>query len=265
MELTRDELRRYEEDGLLFFPSVFNDAEIARLRAATAEVAAIDHPSRVLEKDGRTVRALHGCHLTNEVMARLTRLPRLLRPAEQIIGGPAYVYQFKVNYKAAFGGDVWQWHQDYIFWRKGDGMAEPRCVNLMVYLDEVTEFNGPLMCIPRSHQYGMIAVEPARGRGDWRDNVSADLKYSLDQDTIARLVEQGGIVAPKGPAGSVLLFHPNLAHGSAPNLSPWDRTMMIVTYNSVANVPVPPGEPRPDFLVSRDTRPLTVADEALAE
>lgn len=61
-----------------------------------------------------------------------------------------------------------------------------------------------------------------------------------------------------------MVFHPNLAHGSAPNLSPWDRTMMIVTYNSVSNVPVPPGEPRPEFLVSRDTRPLAMAEGTLA-
>lgn len=263
MELTSEQIARYEEDGLLFFPAVFNDAEIAALQTATEEIAAVDHPSRVMEKDGRTVRALHGCHLTSPVMSKLTRLSRLLRPAEQLVGGPTYVYQFKINFKAAFGGDVWKWHQDYIFWQKGDGMVEPRCVNIMVYLDEVTEFNGPLMCIPRSHHHGMIDVEAARGRGGWQDNVSADLKYSLDRETIAGLVKEGGIVAPKGPRGSVMIFHPNLAHGSAPNLSPWDRTMMIVTYNSVTNVPVPPGEPRPEFLVSRDSRPLACADGAL--
>lgn len=263
MELTRKQLHTYEEDGLLFFPSLFDDAEIAALTAATETIAAIDHPSRVLETDGETVRALHGCHLMNEVMARLTRLPRMLRPAEQIIGDSAYVYQFKINVKAAFGGDVWKWHQDYIFWAKGDGMQRPDCVNVMVYLDEVTEFNGPLMCIPKSHRHGMVDVNAEQGEGSWKDNVSADLKYSLDRETVAGLVGKGGIVAPKGPAGSVLIFHPNLAHGSTPNLSPWDRTMMIVTYNSVNNVPVPTGELRPDFLVSRDASALQVEPEAV--
>jgi len=263
MDLSREQLERYERDGLLMLPSLFSDAEVAALLKATKEIAAIDHPSRVLEKDGQTVRALHGCHLTNALMEKLTRNPRMLRPAEQIVGGDAYVYQFKINFKAAFGGDVWKWHQDYIFWAKGDGMLEPRCVNLMLYLDEVTEFNGPMMCIPGSHRHGMIDVEALRSRGGWQDNVSADLKYSLDRETIARLVEEGGIVAPKGPRGSVLIFHPNLAHGSAPNLSPWDRTMMILTYNSVANVPVPPGELRPEFLVSRDARPLASSEAAL--
>lgn len=264
MELTSQQLQRYESEGLLFLPSLFSGPEVDALLEATREIAKVDHPSRVLEKDGQTVRALHGCHLTDPLMAKLTRVPRLLRPAEQIVGGKTYVYQFKINFKAAFGGDVWKWHQDFIFWRKGDGMREARCVNLMIYLDEVTEFNGPMMCIPGSHRHGMIDVEALRSRGGWQDNVSADLKYSLDKDTIASLVREGGIVAPKGPRGSVLIFHPNVAHGSTPNLSPWDRTMMIVTYNSVDNVPVPPGEPRPEFLVSRDTRPLAAMEAVLA-
>jgi hypothetical protein len=263
MHLTPEQLQCYEQEGLLYLPNVFSGNEIGTLLDETHSIAQIEHPSRVLEKDSRTVRALHGSHLTSPLMARLVRIPRLLHPAEQIVGGPAYVYQFKINFKAAFGGDVWKWHQDFIFWRKGDGMREARCVNLMIFLDEVTEFNGPLMLIPRSHRHGMIDVEAARGGGGWQDNVAADLKYSLDREAIAKLVAEGGIIAPKGPRGSVLLFHPNLAHASAPNLSPWDRTMLIVTYNSVANVPVPPGEPRPEFLVSRDTRPLVAMGETL--
>jgi ectoine hydroxylase len=264
MHLTPEQLQYYEREGLLYLPNVFGDEEIDALLEEARSIATIDHPSRVLEKDSKTVRALHGSHLTSPLMAKLTRVPRLLQPSEQIVGGPAYVYQFKINFKAAFGGDVWQWHQDYIFWQKGDGMREARCLNVMVFLDEVTEFNGPLMVIPRSHRHGMIDVSAARGTGGWQDNVAADLKYTLDRETIARLADEGGgIVAPKGPRGSVLLFHPNLAHASVPNLSPWDRTMLIVTYNSVANVPVPPGEPRPEFLVSRDTRPLVAMGEML--
>ncbi|HEY3756643.1 MAG TPA: phytanoyl-CoA dioxygenase family protein [Opitutaceae bacterium] len=263
MKLTAEQLNRYEEEGLVFLPELFSAAEVDALRDETASIATVDHPSRVMEKDGKTVRALHGSHLTSPLMARLTRSPRLLEPSRQLVGGPAYVHQFKINFKAAFGGDVWKWHQDYIFWRKGDGMPEARCVNLMIFLDEVTEFNGPLMLIPGSHRHGMIDVDSARGAGGWQDNVAADLKYTLDRNTIARLVTNGGMVAPKGPRGSALIFHPNLAHASTPNLSPWDRTMLIVTYNSVENVPVPPGEPRPEFLVSRDARPLEAVEEIL--
>jgi ectoine hydroxylase-related dioxygenase (phytanoyl-CoA dioxygenase family) len=136
----------------------------------------------------------------------------------------------------------------------------------MLFIDEVTEFNGPLMLIPGSHRSGMIDVDARTAAEDqpaWVANVSADLKYSLDRDTIAALVQAKGIVAPKGPAGTVLLFHPNLAHASVPNLSPFDRTVLIVTYNRVDNVPVPRGAPRPEFLVSRDQTPVTAGADDL--
>jgi ectoine hydroxylase len=40
---------------------------------------------------------------------------------------------------------------------------------------------------------------------------------------VRELADEGGLVAPVGPAGSVLLFHSNLVHASPPNISPWDR------------------------------------------
>ncbi len=73
-----------------------------------------------------------------------------------------------------------------------------------------------------------------------------------------------GIVAPKGRAGSVVFTHCNLVHGSAPNMSPFNRALAIVTYNSVENALLPVESPRPEFLVSRQFDPITpVAEDAL--
>ena len=58
------------------------------------------------------------------------------------------MHQFKINAKAAFDGEVWQWHQDYGTWARDDGMPEPRAMNISVFLDEVMPINGPLMLVP---------------------------------------------------------------------------------------------------------------------
>ncbi|HYU30530.1 MAG TPA: phytanoyl-CoA dioxygenase family protein [Thermoanaerobaculia bacterium] len=193
----------------------------------------------------------------------VTRHPRLVEPAMQILGSPVYVYQFKVNAKIAFLGDVWEWHQDYIFWRQEDGVRAPDLVTISIFLDEVTEFNGPLLMVPESHKTGVI--EPQRtvgvpqgyeGSPDWVANLTADLKYSVDKASLTRLVDRTGIVAPKGRAGSVLFFHPNTVHGSVPNLSPYDRRIVLITYNRVDNLPAVQENPRPEFLVSRDSTPI---------
>jgi ectoine hydroxylase len=91
---------------------------------------------------------------------------------------------------------------------------------------------------------------------DWIWNLTARLKYSLDEETITRLVEEHGIVAPKGPRGSVLFFHGNLVHGSAPNMSPVRRAIVLITYNRLCNIPRSANPPRPEFLASRDYRPV---------
>ena len=262
MTLTDAQLGHFRDLGYVLLDDVFSPEEVSALKHDLPALMSDDSPRRVLEKDGRTVRAIHGCHTTSEACRRLVRHPRMLGPSAQILGSDVYVHQFKINVKAAFTGDIWKWHQDFIFWLKQDGMQQPRAVNLMVFLDDVTEFNGPLYVVPRSHEMGTIDVPPGDEKSDtWRSSFAADLKYALDRNALAAMVTDYGIAAPKGRTGSVLVTHCNLVHGSPPNMSPFDRVLAIVTYNSVHNALLPVPEPRPEFLVSRDFTPLTAVDD----
>ncbi|MDZ8090958.1 MAG: phytanoyl-CoA dioxygenase family protein [Nostoc sp. DedQUE05] len=260
--LTAEQIKDYRENGLLFIPELFSQKEVEAMHVAVEDLIVKDTPGRILEKDNTTVRALHGCHLDSETFNALTRHPSLLTSAYEILNSDVYVYQFKINFKAAFGGDLWPWHQDFVFWDEEDGMPSPKALNVAVFLDECNEFNGPVYFIPGSHKeslfhLGQIKSSEVNGQEkDWKSNVSAALKYSLDKETIAKLADEKGIVAPKGPSGSVLFFHCNLVHGSAPNISPYDRRLLIITYNSINNIPTFKGQPRPEFLVSRDHTPL---------
>jgi L-proline 4-hydroxylase len=96
------------------------------------------------EKTGapRTAFAAHTYH---EAFRLLGHHPRLIGPVEQVFGEKLYMHQYKINAKAAFEGDVWQWHQDYGTWARDDGMPEPRAMNIAVFMDEVMPINGPLM------------------------------------------------------------------------------------------------------------------------
>lgn len=265
MYLSDADLDHYRTQGYLLVPDLFTPDEIGRLRAEVPVEAGVAGPRAVFETDGSTVRAIHGSHATNELFGRMARHPRLVHPAEQVLGSPVYVHQFKINVKAAFVGDVWKWHQDFIFWLKQDGMREPLVINAMVFLDDVTEFNGPLLIVPGSHEAGVIDVEDEqKKKDDWTSSFSADLRYAISHDTLAALVSRAGIVAPKGRAGSVLFTHCNLVHGSSPNMSPFNRALAIVTYNSVTNPLLAVPTPRPEFLVSRTFTPISpVADDAL--
>ena len=136
-----------------------------------------------------------GLHLRDPLFARLVRDPRLVAPAQQILGDDdLYIQQVKVNAKEAFTGEQWQWHYDFATHHREDGVPEPLALNLHIFLDEVTEFNGPLIFIPGSHRDG-----PAPTALD-----TATTSYPLW--TVAPEVVQTPrrarrAVLPEGPAG----------------------------------------------------------------
>ena len=255
--LTDEDLERFRTEGFLVVPDLLDAGELEVLASRLPAALGEDASARVLEDDGRSIRAVHGTHRTDEVFARLVALPRLLDAAQAILESPVYVHQFKINAKLAFHGDTWKWHQDYVFWEQQDGIRSPRLVNLAIFLDAVTEFNGPLYLIPGSHAEPGITPRARDDGGDWTASFSADLKYVLSDDDVRTLVDRHGIVAPKGGPGTGLLFHPQLAHASPPNISPHDRRMALITYNSVANPPEAVSEPRPETIASRDVAAVT--------
>ena len=108
------------------------------------------------EKGSDAVRTNFAAHLYSEPFAKLARHPRMVEPVQQLFGEDVYMHQFKINGKMAFEGDVWQWHQDYGTWLNDDLMPTERAMNVAIFLDDVNEFNGPLMFIPGSHKKGVM-------------------------------------------------------------------------------------------------------------
>ena len=255
MTLSRQQLQQFDREGYLFLPDLFSAEEIAVLRGEAEAIFRTDRKEIWREKSG-SPRTAFAAHTYNEAFRLLGAHPRLIRPVEQVFGEQLYMHQFKINAKSAFDGEVWQWHQDYGTWARDDGMPEPRAMNISVFVDEVLPINGPLMLVPRSHKEGVLKA------GHDLSTTSYPL-WTLDNATVERLVRQGGIVTPTGKPGAVLMFHGNLVHGSAGNITPYPRKIVYLTLNAVSNYIRTPT--RPDWIAHRDFRPIEpVADEALA-
>jgi ectoine hydroxylase len=256
MRLSPQQLKEFDEQGYLFLPDCFGDAEVAALRRDAEAIYRSDRPEVWQEKSGAP-RTAFAAHTYNEGFRLLGSHPRLIEPVEQLFSEPLYMHQYKVNAKAAFDGDIWQWHQDYGTWARDDGMPEPRAMNISVFLDEVMAINGPLMFIPGSHKSGVL---PA---GHDEATTSYPL-WTLDHDTITRLVDAAGIVAPVGKPGAVLMFHGNLVHASTANITPYPRKIVYLTLCAVSNHIRKPT--RPEWIAHRDFAPITpVADDALMQ
>src|SRR5215203_3857748 len=149
----------------------------------------------------------------------------MVEPVQELIGEALYMHQFKINGKAAFDGDVWQWHQDYGTWKNDDLMPAERAMNVAKH--DLTTTSYPL--------------------------------WTIDNALIAQLVERaggknGGIVSPKGPAGSMILFHSCLVHASSSNLSPWNRVSVYLSLCAVSNHIR--RFKRPEYIAHRDFTPI---------
>jgi L-proline 4-hydroxylase len=267
---TRDHVAAYARDGLLFLEALFSPAEIRAMGAEVGRLLSERTERTVFEVDGKTIRSVYGIH-HHGLFANLARHPRIIEPVRAVLGTDVYLYQSKLNTKSVFGGDVWPWHQDYPFWLYEDAMPAPRALTVAVFLDDVTEVSGPVAFIPGSHRNGIVETETYEGRPpgydespEWISHVVARLKYRITKRAFVELARTNGIVTPTGATGSVVLFDCNVAHASSLNLSPYDRRVALFTYNAVGNAPDESSLRRPEFLVSRDRRPVApVADDVL--
>ncbi len=248
MRLSDAQLKRFRDDGFLILPGLFSLQEVEVLRAQLPALFAERCPENFREKDSDVVRTAMALHRRNAVYARLVRHPRLVKPAMQILGTDAlYIQQVKVNAKEAFSGEVWQWHYDFATHHGEDGVPAPLALNLHVFLDEVNEFNGPLVFIRGSHRNGPAPTS--------LDVVTTSYPlWTVASDTVTRLVAEGGLVAAKGPPGTALIFGDCLVHGSSINMSPWPRRIFSLILNPIANALT--RHKRPDHQHHRDLSPV---------
>src|SRR5580765_2988168 len=181
MKLSRQQIEGFERHGYLFFPGLFGLDEIKVLLDEVPRLYAQRRPENVREKGSDAVRTNFAAHLYSVPFAKLARHPRMVEPVMQLFGESVYMHQFKINGKMAFDGDVWQWHQDFGTWKNDDDMPEPRAMNVAIFLDEVNEFNGPLMFIPGSHTLGVVDAS--------HDTSTTSYPlWTINNDTITKLV-----------------------------------------------------------------------------
>jgi ectoine hydroxylase len=257
--LTPDELKQYERNGYLFAEGLLQPEEVSRFRDEFRRLAQAsylrDSPEVISEPDSDEVRSIFRVHRLSQAFDWLARDTRILNVARQILGSEVYLHQSRVNLKPGFRGKEFYWHSDFETWHVEDGMPRMRALSASIALTDNYPFNGPLMLIPRSHK----TFIPCVGRTPpehYRQSLKKQEYGVPDQVSLKRLADRGGIVAPTGPAGSVLFFDCNTMHGSNSNISPLSRSNVFFVYNSVENALDEPYcglKPRPEHIAARES------------
>lgn len=261
-------LSRYERDGFLWFEGFFSEESMQpffqELNDMAADPELMKSEQVISDPASGAIRSVFGMHELSEKFSRLTRDPRLLGMVRQLLGSEVYIHQSRINDKFGFQGSGFDWHSDFETWHAEDGMPRMRAVSASLMLTDNNEFNGPLMIIPGSHHHFVPCVGETPDT-NWQSSLKMQETGVPSQDVLAKLAQRGGIQAPKGPAGSLLLFECNVLHASNSNMSPWPRSNLFFVYNSVENQlnePYAARSRRPEFLGARkNIGPLEIYDD----
>ncbi len=250
--LNETQIKSYHENGFLILENAFDKEEIVSLSNRIPKFKDDSSPNIIREENG-DIRSIFAPELQDELYGNLYKDERILIPTQQLIKDDVYLYQYKLNLKKAFSGKFWEWHQDFPYWHHGDGVARPDMISVMLLLDDVKSYQGPLLFIPKSHQHGIVDFNKKEHLLNQKENLlnslNSDLKYTVRNDFILEEAKKNGIVSSEGKGGSIIFFHPNVFHGSNMNISPYNRNTAIITYNSIHNTPVKlSATPRPDYI-----------------
>jgi len=137
--------------------------------------------------------------------------------AADLVGPDVKFHSAKLNYKWPGAGEVVDWHQDIPAWPHTNYSP----VTLGVYLDDVTVEEGPLTCIPGSHQ-GPIHVHRDEA-GKWTGSVRASDMRAVDLSGVEDLI---------GPAGTVIAINCRTLHASRANRTNRARPVALFVYSA---------------------------------
>ena len=256
--LSAEDTRAFERHGFFVLREVFEPHEIELLCGEATRLRgegrnALEPETLITEPNSGQVRSVFRIHDQDRTFARLAADARLAEVARFLLNDDVYVHQSRMNYKPGFRGKEFYWHSDFETWHVEDGMPRMRALSMTVLLTENTPHNGPLMLMPGSHRHYVTCVGETP-ENHYRSSLKHQEYGVPDDDSLSKLAAEGGIIAPTGPAGTVIVFDCNTMHGSASNITPLPRSNAFIVYNAVSNrleAPFGPTKPRPDFIAAR--------------
>lgn len=264
--LNPEQLKYFDEFGFLILPELLSSKIVSAMAQRADALAVQAGPGNIVEEGGQPCSIY--VNFDDPVFENIMRHNKLVAAAAQLLRDQVYIHQCKVNHKVALVGSEVMWHRDFTYWHVFDGMPNDQALTLAIALDEINDFNSPLLLVESSHQSSISAalndhdiassntgVETSWLNTQTKNNATqvGQLRYTIDQDELLQHTSRGKkIVSFKGKAGSVVLFHSNLIHGSTKNISPWDRRMVFITYNAVSNKLKPVNKPRADFIANQN-------------
>lgn len=221
--LSAAEIAFFRENGFLAGVRVLDDAQIAALCGALAELMKPAHAANPLfyeyhanesrNADKRLFHALGAWRVAPAFHDALWN-PRFLVPAAQLLDGSVRFWHDQLFVKPALSGGVVAWHQDYSYWTRTAPVNHLTC---WIGLDDSTLENGCVHFVPRSHRWNLLP------RKNLAENMNA-----IFEDLTADQKNEFKPVAVELKKGEASFHHPLTVHGSFENRAEEPRRALVI-------------------------------------
>ena len=200
--------KEYKENGYLVFKNVL-DAGLVQETSNHVDLLMGKNPDLRPENLGHSL-------MTNDPFwVRLVGDNRLLDIAEIFVGKNIALFASHYISKPSSDGRPVLWHQDGSYWP-----LEPmEVITLWLAVDESTIENGCMRVISGTHNSQLQEMKK-------RQDIPNVLSSGIDPN----LVDETKAVDVILEAGDVSVHHPNIIHGSNPNLSTKRRCGLTIRY-----------------------------------
>lgn len=238
--LSAEQIAQFQEEGCLTLPDAVSPSQLAAMRRAfegwVAESRA-ETEAYGETLDGRPRFDLEPGHSAESPALRRVASPTELDPVfletlqtapmieavADLFGPDLRFHHSKINSKLPGSATTVKWHQDFTF----DPHSNDDVITCLIFLDEVTQENGPLRTLPGSHKGPLYSL--------WHDGrftgtIAEEVAERFEQDAVLHT----------GPAGAACLMHGRVAHASTANLSASPRTLFIAVIAAADAVPLSP-------------------------
>jgi non-heme Fe2+,alpha-ketoglutarate-dependent halogenase len=213
-KLSREQLDRYDRDGIIFPVRVFSAEEVSLFRRALESIA---------EDCGEgSLKRFDSLHLFFRWAYQLVTHDGLLNAVEGILGEDILVDGTLVFYKPPKNSGYVSWHQDSVY----SGWHLTPSVSAWVALTPSRPSNGCMRVIPGSHKQGLLS----------HANAPDDSNLLFRGEQVQAVNEACAVDVVLRP-GEMSLHHSTLIHGSNPNTSDEPRIGFIVRFvtNQIKN------------------------------
>lgn len=217
--LTQDQVRCYEEEGLVIPRYRLPEDKLAGIRAGLDDIIASNpnvNPdlfrNPVLPYREGSVFGIRG---GGQPFMEVALHPEILNMVSQVLGPDIVLWGSQVFAKPAHTGMEVPWHQDSHFWQMRPLVA----CTVWIAIDDVTIENGCMRYIPGSHKRGLLS-HYVEGRTD----------VAIGDAVQPELIDDS---EPKNDvlnAGEFSIHHADLIHGSMPNRSSNRRSGLALRY-----------------------------------